>query len=75
MRYPEDGNKIQDNYKSELFIAFDHHKDPNVYIIQSLNKKGPKRTVNMQQLFDLKNYWEDPITSDPIIKGLSMMLN
>ena len=47
-------NKIQDNYKSELFIIVDHHKDPNVYIIQSLDKKGPKKTVNRQQLLDLK---------------------
>ena len=44
--HPEGCNKIQDNYKSKLFIIVDHHKDPNVYIIQSLNKKGLKRTVN-----------------------------
>ena len=40
--HPEGCNKIQDNYKSELFVVVDHHKDPNVYIIQSLDKKGPK---------------------------------
>ena len=44
--HPEGHNKIQDNYKSELFVVIDHHKDPNVYIMQSLNKKGSKRTVN-----------------------------
>ena len=44
--HPKGCNKIQDNYKSELFVIVDHHKDPNVYIIQSLNKKGPKKTVN-----------------------------
>ena len=38
-------NKIQDNYKSELFVIVSHHKDPNVYVIQSLHGKGPKRTV------------------------------
>ena len=43
--------------------------DPNVYIIQSLNKKGPKRTVNRSQLFDLKRSQLDPVTSDPSIKG------
>ena len=53
--HPEGCNKIQDNYKSELFIIVDHHKDPNVYAIQALNKKPPKGTVNRQQLFDLKN--------------------
>ena len=44
--HPKGCNKIQDNYKSELFVFIDHHKDPNVYIMQSLNKKGPKKTVN-----------------------------
>ena len=44
--HPEGHNEIQDNYKSELFVIVDHHKDPNVYIIQSLDEKGPKKTVN-----------------------------
>ena len=52
--HPEGHNKIQDSYKSELFIVVDNHKDPKIYIIQSLDKKGPKKTVNRQQLFDLK---------------------
>ena len=26
-------NKIQDNYKSELFVVESKHKDPNVYTI------------------------------------------
>ena len=51
--HPQGWNKIQDNYKSELFVAIDNHKDPNVYIIQSLDKEGPKRMVNRWQLFDL----------------------
>ena len=44
--HPEGCNKTQDNYKSELFIVVDHHKDPNMYVIQSMDKKGPKKTVN-----------------------------
>ena len=44
--HPEGHNKIQDNYRSELFVVVDHHKDHNVYIIQPLDKKGHKRTVN-----------------------------
>ena len=44
--HPEGHNKIQDNYKSELFVIINHHKDPNVYVIQSLDKKGPKKIVN-----------------------------
>ena len=42
----EDPNKIHDSYKSKMIVVVDHHKDPNVYIIQLLNKKGPKETVN-----------------------------
>ena len=33
-----------------------------------MNKKGPKKTVNWQQLFDLKKSQGDPLTSDPSIK-------
>ena len=44
--HPKGHNKIQDNYKYELFVVVIHHKDLNVYIIQSLDKKGPKKTVN-----------------------------
>ena len=44
--HPEGCNKIQDNYKSKLIAVVDHHTDPNVYIIQSLDKKGAKRTGN-----------------------------
>ena len=68
--HPDGCNKIQDNYKSKLFVFVDHHKDPNVYIKQALNKNGPKRTVNRQQLFDMKKSQVDPTTSDPSIKGL-----
>ena len=67
--HPEGHNKIQDSYRSELFVVVDHHKDPNVYIIQPLDKKGPKKTVTRKRLFDLKKSQVDPITSDPSIKG------
>ena len=67
--HPEGRNKIQDNYKSKPFVIIGHHKDPNVYIIQSLDKKGPKKVVNRRQLFDLKKSPGDPLTSDPSIKG------
>ena len=62
-------NKIQDNYKSELFVVVTHHKDPNIYIIQSLNKKRSQRTSTRQQLFELKKFLEDHITADSSIKG------
>ena len=34
--HPEGRHKIQDNYKSELFMIVLKHKDPNVYIICQL---------------------------------------
>ena len=34
--HPEGRCKIQDNYKSELFMVLLKHKDPNVYIIHPL---------------------------------------
>ena len=40
--HPEGHNRIQDNCKSKLFIIVDHHKLPIVYVIQSLDMKGPK---------------------------------
>ena len=51
---PEGRNKIQDNYKNELFVMESQHQDPNVYIIKPLNGKGPMHTVNQWQLFDLQ---------------------
>ena len=51
--HPEERHNIQDNYKSELFIAVLKHKDPNVYTIRPLCG-GPVHTVNQWQLFDLK---------------------
>ena len=50
--HPEGWNKIQDHYKSELFVMELKHRDPNVYNIKPLC--GPMCTVNQQQLFDLQ---------------------
>ena len=43
--YPEGWNKIQDNFKSELFVMESKHQDCNVYTIK-LSGKGPMCTVN-----------------------------
>ena len=43
--HPEGRHKIQDSYKSELFIIVLKHKDPNVYTIHSLCV-GPVCMVN-----------------------------
>ena len=50
----EGGNKIQDHYKSKLFVVESKHWEPNVYNIKPLCGKGPIQTVNWQQLFDLQ---------------------
>ena len=43
--HPEGRHKIQDNYRSELFMIVLKHKNPNVYIIHPLCG-GPVHTVN-----------------------------
>ena len=40
-----------------------------MYVIQSLDKNGPKKIVNRRQLFDLKKSQGDPLTPDPSITG------
>ena len=52
--HPEGHNKIQNNYKNELFVVESKHQDTNVYIIKPLNGKGPMCMVNQQQLFNLQ---------------------
>ena len=44
--HPEGHNKIQDNYKSELFVMESKHQDPNVYLTKPLNGKGSMHMVN-----------------------------
>ena len=44
--HPKGHNKIQDNYKNELFVVESKYQDPNVYIIKPLNGKGPMCKVN-----------------------------
>ena len=63
--YPESCNKIQDNYKSELFVMESKHQDPNVYIIKPVNGKGPMCTVNWWQLLDLHKPQGNDMPSSP----------
>ena len=44
--HPKGHNKIQDNYKNELFVMESKLQDPNVYIIKPLNGKDPMCKVN-----------------------------
>ena len=52
--YPEGQNKIQGNYKSELFVVDSKLENNNVYTIKPLNGKVPICTVNWQQLFNIQ---------------------
>ena len=53
----EGQNKIQDRYKSDVYVVVGHHVEPNVYYIQLLNtdKPGSPKAVNRHQLFDLNH--------------------
>ena len=46
--HPEGCNKIQDQYKLDMYIVVGHHKEPSVYYIQLLNKDklGHPKMVN-----------------------------
>ena len=63
--HPEGWNKIQDNYKNELFVVESQHQDPNVYTIKPLNGKGPMCKVNWQQLYNLQKTQGSDKPSDP----------
>ena len=68
--HPEGQNKIQNRYKSDIYVVVGHHKEPNVYYIQLLNldKKGLPKVVNQHQLFDLN------CSSPPSVTILSMVI-
>ena len=53
MDHSEGRCKIQDNYKSELFMVVSKHKDPTVYTILPLCG-SLVHMDNQQQLFDIK---------------------
>ena len=55
--HPEGCNKIQNRYKSNIYVIVSHHDEPNVYYIQLLgsDKKVHHKVVNQCQLFDLNH--------------------
>ena len=55
--HPEGRNKIQNRFKSDVYVVVDHHKEPNVYYIRllSADKDSQPKVVNRGQLFDLKS--------------------
>ena len=70
--HPEGHNKIQDNYKSKLFVVVDQHKVHNVYIIQSLNKKGPKEQSKGNSCLTWKSVWRIQLHQMPVSRDLSL---
>ena len=65
--HPEGRNKIQDRYKSDVYVVVGHHAEPNVYYIQLLNsdKPGSPKAVNRRQLFDLNRTSPPPEATSP----------
>ena len=51
--HPEGRNKIQDNYKPDLFEVTGKHAYPNTFFVKPLDGKGPVKQVNRRQMFDL----------------------
>ena len=53
--HPEGRNKIQDKYKSDIYVVVGHHQEPNVYYVQLLSqdRKSKPKVVNHHQLYDL----------------------
>ena len=68
--HPEGRNKIQDKYKSDIYVVVSHPKEPNVYYIQLLNQdhKSKPKVVNHHQLYDL-NQSVSPSTSQDLGSG------
>ena len=68
--HPEGQNKIQDNYKNELFVMESQHQDLNVYTIKPLNGKGPMHKVNRWQLFNLQKTQGSDKPSNPALNTI-----
>ena len=51
--HPEGRNKIQDDYKPDLFEVVGKHQDPNAFYVKPIDGKGPAKQVNRRQMFDL----------------------
>ena len=62
--HPEGHNKIQDGYKSHVYVVVGHHQESNVYYIQLLNPdcKSKPKVVNCHQIYDL-NHSQSPSES------------
>ena len=68
--HPKGMNKIQDKYKSDVYMVVGHHQEPNVIYIQLLNPdhKSKPKVVNHHQLYNL-NQSVSPSTSQDLGSG------
>ena len=75
--HPGGQNKIQNRYKSNIYVVVSHHDEPNVYYIQLLNsdKKVHPRVVNQCQLFDLNQSTPPSISSSSATGDLASVLS
>ena len=74
--HPEGHNKLQDRYKSDVYIVVRHHQEePKVYYIQLLNssKPGQPKVVNRHQLYDKR--FVPPSTSTLDDDGFASILS
>ena len=69
----EGHNKIQNRFKSDVYIMVSHHDEPNVYYIKLLNsdKKALPKGVNRCQLFDLNQSVPPSVGSLNAANGLA----
>ena len=67
---PKGRNKIQDRYKSDIYMVVGHHQEPNVYYIQLLSQdhKSKPKVVNHHQLYDV-NWSISPSASQDLESG------
>ena len=51
--HPEARNKIQDNYKDQIYIVTGHHDNRNAYFVKPLGSKCQPKQVNPWEMFNL----------------------
>ena len=62
--HPKGRNKIQDRYKSDVYVIVGHHHELNIYYIHLLNKdhEGHPKVVSHHQIYGL-NHSSPPLES------------
>ena len=73
--HPEGHNKIQNRFKSDVYVVVDHHKEPNVYYIRLLNadKDSQPKVVNRCKLFDLNRSVPPSVGKSDAIDDLAIV--